>query len=105
MPRDHDRTAETRFVRKILIVGAAVAFAALVWSLREILLLVFASVLLAVILRFIAEILSARTGMTNSWSLVVGGSVVLGLIAAVIILFGHTACRAIQRAGFPTPIG
>jgi predicted PurR-regulated permease PerM len=88
MPSDQDQTAETRFVRKILIVGAAVAFAALVWSLREILLLVFASVLLAVILRFIAEILSARTGMTNSWSLVVGGCVVLGLIAAVITLFG-----------------
>src|SRR5262245_19319913 len=88
MPSDRDQTAETRFVRKILIVGAAVAFAALVWSLREILLLVFASVLLAVILRFIAEILSVRTGMTNSWSLVVAGGVVLGLIAAVITLFG-----------------
>jgi predicted PurR-regulated permease PerM len=88
VPSDQDQTAETRFVRKILIVGAAVAFAALVWSLREILLLVFASVLLAVILRFIAEILSVRTGMTYSWSLVVAGGVVLGLIAAVITLFG-----------------
>jgi predicted PurR-regulated permease PerM len=88
MPSDQDQTAETRFVRKILIVGAAVAFAALVWSLREILLLVFASVLLAVILRFIAEILSVRTGMTNSWSLVVAGGVVVGLIGAVITLFG-----------------
>jgi predicted PurR-regulated permease PerM len=88
MPSDQDQTAETRFVRKILIVGVAVALAALVWSLREILLLVFASVLLAVILRFIAEILSVRTGMTNSWSLVVAGGVVLGLIAAVITLFG-----------------
>ena len=88
MPSDQDQTAETQFVRKILIVGAAVAFAALVWSLREILLLVFAAVLLAVILRFIAEILSVRTGMTNSWSLVVAGGVVLSLIAAVITLFG-----------------
>lgn len=88
MPSDQDQTAETRFVRKILIVGAAVAFAALVWSLREILLLVFASVLLAVILRFLAEILSVRTGMTNSWSLVVAGGVVVGLIGAVITLFG-----------------
>jgi len=88
MPSDQDQTAETRFVRKVLIVGAVVAFAALVWSLREILLLVFASVLLAVILRFIAEILSVRTGMTNSWSLVVAGGVVVGLVAAVITLFG-----------------
>jgi predicted PurR-regulated permease PerM len=88
MPSDQDQTAETRFVRKVLIVGAAVAFAALLWSLSDILLLVFASVLLAVILRFIAEILSARTGMTNSWSLFVGGTVALGLITAVITLFG-----------------
>jgi predicted PurR-regulated permease PerM len=88
MPSDHDQTAEALFVRKILIAGAAMAIAALVWSLGEILLLVFASVLLAVILRYIAEILSSRTGMTNSLSLVVGGCVVLGLIAAVITLFG-----------------
>ena len=87
MPSDQDQTAETRFVRKVLIVGAAVAFAALLWSLSDILLLVFASVLLAVILRFIAEILSAHTGMTKSWSLFVGGVVALGLI------------------DFPTPIG
>src|SRR5262249_15132242 len=48
----------------------------------------FASVLIAVILRFIGEILSVRAGMTSSWSLVVGGSAVLGLIAVVVTLFG-----------------
>jgi len=31
MPSDQNQTAETRFVRKVLIVGAAVAFAALLW--------------------------------------------------------------------------
>jgi len=51
-------------------------------------LLVFGSVLLAVILRFIAETFAARTGMRKGWSLLVAGAVVLGLLAVAIFLFG-----------------
>ena len=47
----------------------------------------FGSVLLAVILRFIAEVFAAHTGMRANWSLLVAGVVVLGLVAAGIFLF------------------
>ena len=83
-----ERRSEGRFVRRVLIVAAIAAFAALLWALSELLLLVFGSVLLAVILRFIAETFAARTGMQKDWSLLVAGAMVLGLMAVAIFLFG-----------------
>ncbi len=83
-----ERSAEGQFVRRVLIVAGITAFAALLWVLSELVLLVFGSVLLAVILRFIAETFAARTGMRKDWSLLVAGAVVLGLLAVAIFLFG-----------------
>jgi predicted PurR-regulated permease PerM len=80
--------AEGLFVRRVLIVAAVGALGALLWALSEIFLLVFGSVLLAVILRFVAEFFAAHTGMRKDWSLLVAGLVVLGLVAAAVFLFG-----------------
>jgi predicted PurR-regulated permease PerM len=82
------QSSEGRFVRRVLIVAAIAAFAWLLWALSELLLLVFGSVLLAVILRFIAETFAARTGMRKDWSLLVAGAIILGLMAVAIFLFG-----------------
>lgn len=79
---------DARFVRKVLIVAAVVAMAALIWTLSEIILLVFGSVLLAVILRFVAEVLGAHTGIRRNWSLLLAGVAVLGLVVTAIFLFG-----------------
>src|ERR1700694_5113580 len=81
-------SADGRFVRRVLIVAGVVAMAALFWALSEIFLLVFGSVLLAVILRFVAEVFAAHTGMRKNWSLLVAGMAILGLLATVIFLFG-----------------
>jgi len=81
-------SSEGQFVRRVLIVAGVVALAALVWALSEIFLLVFGSVLLAVILRFIAAVFAAFTGMRRNWSLVVAGLAIVGLLAAAIFLFG-----------------
>src|ERR1700687_5596999 len=80
--------SEGQFVRRVLIVAGVVALAALVWALSEIFLLVFGSVLLAVILRFIAAVFAAHTGMRRNWSLVVAGLVILAVVASAIFLFG-----------------
>src|SRR4029077_19936976 len=80
-------SSEGQFVRRVLIVAGVVALAALVWALSEIFLLVFGSVLLAVILRFIAAVFAAFTGMRRNWSLVVAGLAIVGLLAAAIFLF------------------
>src|ERR1700704_5781252 len=80
-------SSEGQFVHRVLIVAGVVALAALVWALSEIFLLVFGSVLLAVILRFIAAVFAAHTGMRRNWSLAVAGLVILGLVATAVYLF------------------
>jgi predicted PurR-regulated permease PerM len=79
---------EGQFVRRVLVVAGVAALVALIWALSEIFLLVFGSVLLAVILRFVAEVFAAHTGMRTNWSLLVAGVVVLGIVTAAIFLFG-----------------
>jgi predicted PurR-regulated permease PerM len=73
---------------RLLIVAGVAALVTLFWALSEIFLLVFGSVLLAVVLRYLAEVFATSTGMQRNWSLLVAGMLVLGLVAAAIFLFG-----------------
>jgi predicted PurR-regulated permease PerM len=57
--------SEGQFVRRVLIVAGIAALAALLWLLSEILLLVFASALLAVILRSVAACMSQSAAPTS----------------------------------------
>jgi predicted PurR-regulated permease PerM len=79
---------ERQFVRRVLIVAGIAALAAVLWVLSEIFLLVFGSVLLAVILRSVAAVFAAHTGMRTSYSLMIAGLVIVALVAAAILLFG-----------------
>jgi predicted PurR-regulated permease PerM len=80
--------SDGQFVRRALIVAGVVALSALVWALSEIFLLVFGSVLLAVVLRFAAAVFGAHTGIRKNWSLLLAGLAILGLVALAIFLFG-----------------
>src|SRR4029077_13805312 len=80
-------SSDGQFVRRALIVAGVVALSALVWALSEIFLLVFGSVLLAVILRFAAAVFGAHTGIRKNWSLLLAGLAILGLVALAIFLF------------------
>lgn len=80
--------SEAQFVRRVLIVAGIVALAALLWALSEIFLLVFGSVLLAVILRLVATSVAAHTGMRTSLSLILAGATILGLMIGAFLLFG-----------------
>ena len=80
--------SDGQFVRRVLIVAGIAALAALLWMLSEILLLVFASALLAVILRSVAGLFSAHAGVRPNWSLAAAGLSIAGLLAAAIYLFG-----------------
>src|SRR4029079_18962638 len=80
--------SDGQFVRRVLIVGGIAALAALLWMLSEILLLVFASALLAVILRSVAALFSAHAGVRANWSLAAAGLLIAGLLAAAIYLVG-----------------
>jgi predicted PurR-regulated permease PerM len=76
------------FVRRVLIVIGLGALALLVWYLAPVLLLAFAAVLVAVILRALAEVLETRTPISRRWSLTVAGLAILVGFLAVSVLFG-----------------
>ena len=80
--------SDGQFARRVLILAGIAALAALLWMLSEILLLVFASALLAVILRSVAALFSAHAGVRPNWSLAAAGLLIAGLLAAAIYLFG-----------------
>jgi len=89
-----DRAADRVLThRSLLIVGvfaSTVVLLVLVWYLIDVLLLVFAAVLLAIILRAPTDWLARHTGLWPSWALVV---VILGIVALLGVagwLFGAT---------------
>jgi predicted PurR-regulated permease PerM len=76
------------FVRRVLIVLGLGALALLVWNVSDVLLLAFASVLVAVILRAFADVLAERTPIPRRWALTVAGLLILFGFVAVSVLFG-----------------
>src|SRR6185369_2368684 len=79
---------ETRRVDRSIVLVASVALIAalafLAWVTADVLLLVFAGVLLAVFLRGLADLLGKLAGLGRNWSL----ALTLLLLAAVITLAG-----------------
>jgi predicted PurR-regulated permease PerM len=74
--------ARQEFVRRVLVVlglgGGFVGLALVVWAAADVLLVVFGGVLLAVLLRGLADLLRGALGLSPGWALAV---VLLGLIA------------------------
>jgi len=68
------------FLRRVLIVAAVGALALLLWSLVDVLLLVFGAVLVAVLLRALAEPIARRTPLSDGWAL---AAVTLALLVGV----------------------
>ncbi len=81
-------TSEVMFVRRILIVGAFVGLAAAIWFLSNVLLLVFAGILLAVLLRAIADPLTRKLAISDGWALLLSGLTILIVLGIGVILFG-----------------
>jgi len=94
MPLKDERTSdqqlksETLFVRRIVIVAAFLGLGATIWFLSNVLLLVFAGILLAVILRSIAEPLIRKLGASEGVALSLAGLAILVVLGAVFVLFG-----------------
>lgn len=76
----------------LVYVGIAVAVVVilvLLWYAIDVVLLAFIGVLLAILLRAPADWLTARCGVSERWSLPLVGAVILALLAAAAVLFGH----------------
>lgn len=76
------------FVRRVLIFFAIAALAAALWTLSELLILVFGSILFAVVLRAIAEPVRRATSIGERWALLVAGLGIIVVLGIVSYLFG-----------------
>src|SRR5690606_5941130 len=79
---------EVIFIRRIVIVSAFLALGAAIWFLSDVLLLVFASILLAVLLRSIADPLTRKLNVTDGWALLFSGLAIFIVLSIGIFLFG-----------------
>jgi predicted PurR-regulated permease PerM len=77
-----------RVFRTALIVGAVIVLALLVWQLADVLLLGFAAILFAIILRSLAAPIEKHTPVRLPWSLVISGLVVAAVAALFVFLLG-----------------
>jgi predicted PurR-regulated permease PerM len=87
-PTEAGWRGEIAFLRRVLIVAAVAILLLFVWTVRDALLLAFAAVLVAVLLRTVADLLRDRLRVPPRWA-VLAAALALGVpIAAVILLVG-----------------
>ncbi|MFO1074276.1 MAG: AI-2E family transporter [Geminicoccaceae bacterium] len=80
--------SDMAFARRVLIVLALVALALLLWELRDVLLLVFAAVIVAVVLRACARPLVLLTGWPRPWPELVATLLLAAVLAGMGWLIG-----------------
>lgn len=86
---DQDGSPELKtLAAKTLVVAAILILCWLTWQLREMLMLVFGGVLVAVVLRMIARPIHARFGIREGWALAAAVLLVFGILGIAIWLFG-----------------
>ncbi len=90
---DQARSSERRFVRRTLIVIAIAGLAILLWELRSLILLVFGAVLVAVILRALANPIHRVTRLPD------GLAVAAAVLLLVGVVFGAAWLLGSQVAG------
>jgi predicted PurR-regulated permease PerM len=80
---------DAEFIRRVLIVIALGALVALAWRLADVLLLAFGAVVIAVILRALADLIGHHIPSTKRWSLAIAVVAILLAVAVVLFLFGR----------------
>lgn len=90
------------YIERLVIGIAIIGLAALLWALRGLVILVFGAVLVAVILNLIAAPLRRRAGLPDWAALLAAVTVVIGVIALAVILFGAETAR--QASGLQQTI-
>ena len=79
---------EVGFLRRVLIVGAVAALALVAWYLVDVLLLVFGAVLIAVLLRALADPIAHRTPLSETWALIPATLGILLVVGLAVWLLG-----------------
>lgn len=78
------------FSKRLVLVVATVLVLLIAWQLVDVLLLVFASVLVAILFRSLADVIATPTGLSSGWSLAVAVILIVALVAVTTALFGAT---------------
>ena len=88
MSNTSEHSPDLRFVRRVLIVIALAALVAALWALLDILLLLFAAILVALILRALAEPLQKKLSLSRGPAMALGAGLVVLLLAGAAMLLG-----------------
>ena len=80
---------DATFVRRVLIVIALGVLTAVVWRLAHVLLLAFGAVVVAVILRALADLIARNIPATKKWSLALAGLTIVMALGVTLFLFGR----------------
>jgi predicted PurR-regulated permease PerM len=83
------RLSDTAFLRRVLIVVAVGALVYTLWKLSEIILLIFGSVLVAIMLRALARPLIAYLRVEERAAVVLAGLIAGGLLVGGAVIFGQ----------------
>jgi predicted PurR-regulated permease PerM len=81
---------EPNFSKRLLLVAGVVLVLLLAWQLADLLLLVFASVLVAIFFRALADVIAKPTALSSGWSLALAMLLVAALVVLTTMLFGTT---------------
>lgn len=95
-PHEH-RALDRVFVRRVLFVVAVVVLVFLAWRLVNVFLLAFGAVIVAVMLRSLADPIDRRTPLNKGLSLLAAGLIIVAVLAGAGWLFGNTVSAQVTE--------
>lgn len=104
--KDQDQTragGEARYIRRLLIAIGVLAFVVALFVLRELLILIFGSIVIAVLLTAMTSPIVRWTGMKRGFALTIAILVLLAIIGGAGTLFGHQASSQAQQLSQQVP--
>ena len=101
-PDDASRS-DGSYIRRVLIFLALAALTALSWQFRELLLLVFGAIVVAVILRTLSNPVSRYGGLPDWAAVLTAVIAIVGVVAAGVWLFGPVISAEVRNLGVTLP--
>lgn len=98
-PSASERLSLRSFAYRVLIAVGLTGAAYLLWQLKDVLMLAFAGLLLAVLLRSVSDPIARRTGLSDGWALALTAAVLAAALAAS--LYRRGLLRLLPRSGGP----
>ena len=104
--RDHkapSRLSDLRFAKRVVITLGIVAIGYFFWLTSDVLMLVFAAVLVAILLRSFAQSISRYTRLGEGLSLAAATILIFGVIAGFVFMFGAQLSGQLMQLGERLP--